>query len=76
MKRPNKSALDRRKNFNVQYDAVTQNDLTPKDNVSYVIGPTEPPLVNSTVPQLLQNSVSRHGLKDALIFPNHRLNLL
>lgn len=39
MKRPNKSALDHRKNFNVQYDAVTQNDLTPKDNVSYVIGP-------------------------------------
>lgn len=73
MKRPNKSALDRRKNFDVQYDSVTQNDLTPKNNVSYVRGPTEPPLVNSTVPQLLQNSVSRHGLKDALIFPNHRL---
>lgn len=74
MKRLNKSALSHKKEFNVQYDTVSHNDLAPKDNISYVRGPAEPPLVHSTVPQLLQNSVSQYGLKDALIFPNHRLN--
>ncbi|MEO1200798.1 MAG: AMP-binding protein [Pseudomonadota bacterium] len=43
---------------------------TPLDNVSHVRGPTEPALVNLTIPQLLRECVTRFGARDAVIIPH------
>ena len=51
-----------------------QGDLIPKDGKSYIKGPTDSPLSNSTIPKLLHDAVSRYGSREALIFPNHRLS--
>ena len=48
-------------------------DLAPKNGMSYVCGPTVPPLTHVTIPQLLRDTVSSFGPREALIFPEHRL---
>ena len=40
----------------------------PHDGMSYVSGPTTPPLAYITIPQLLRNAVSRFGPRDAAVF--------
>ncbi|MAY87311.1 MAG: AMP-binding protein [Pseudooceanicola sp.] len=40
----------------------------PEDGKSYVRGATEPPLVYATVPQMLRDTVSRYGPREALVF--------
>ena len=66
MTTPNKSTVEHKKG--------NYGDLGPKDSISYVKGSRVPPLVYATIPQLLKQSVSQYGLRDALIFPNHRLS--
>ena len=48
-------------------------DLYPKNGLSHVTGSTESTLLNVTIPQLLKESVSKFGGKDALVFSNQRL---
>ncbi|MBM3394844.1 MAG: AMP-binding protein [Betaproteobacteria bacterium] len=45
----------------------------PRDGLSYVRGPSEPPLRFITVPQLLNETVLRHGARDAVYFPDDRV---
>jgi len=45
----------------------------PRDGLSYVRGPSEPPLRFITVPQLLNDAVMRHGARDAVYFPVERV---
>lgn len=74
MTTPNKSSSEYSKNFGADHNEVNHENLAPKDNISYVKGGTAPPLICTTVSQLLKNCVSRYGSRDALIFPNHRLS--
>lgn len=39
----------------------------PRDNRSYVVGPATPPLVFATIPQLLSETVAKHGPRDAVV---------
>ncbi|MCX7567971.1 AMP-binding protein [Sulfitobacter sp. F26169L] len=48
-------------------------NLAPTDGLSHVRGPTSPPLLDVTIPQLLRGTVAKHGSRDALVFPDHRL---
>tara|TARA_R110002110_G_scaffold21165_38_gene84416 strand:+ start:2842 stop:4608 length:1767 start_codon:yes stop_codon:yes gene_type:complete len=70
----NESIADRIQNFGAENNAAKQGDLMPQDGLSYVKGPTSPPLAFATIPQLLRDAVSRYGPRDALIFPDHRLS--
>ncbi len=70
----NESIAGRIQNFGLDQNAPQQSDLAPKDGMSYVRGPTVPPLAYATIPQLLRDAVSRYGPRDALIFPDHRLS--
>ena len=63
MTTPNKSTVEHKKEH--------YGDLRPKGSISYVKGSRVPTLVYATIPQLLKQSVSQYGLRDALIFPNH-----
>ena len=47
---------------------ITTDATAPQDGKSYVQGVTTPPLANITIPQLLQNAVSRFGTREAIIF--------
>ncbi len=67
MTSPKKSVLEH------NYD---HEDLKPKDRNSHVKGSNSPPLVYSTIPHLLKNTVSQHGERDAFIFPDHKLSYL
>ncbi|PTX41228.1 fatty-acyl-CoA synthase [Gemmobacter caeni] len=40
----------------------------PKDGLSHVTGPGEPPLKQATIPQLLREAVASHGDAEALVF--------
>ena len=51
-------------------------DLSPRNDMSYVKGSVTPKLVDSTIPQLLKNSVSQYGSRDAFIFPNNKFSYL
>ncbi len=42
---------------------------------SMVVGPTDSPLLDATIPQLLHAAIARHGDRDALIFPEQGLRL-
>lgn len=50
-------------------------DLKPKNGQSYVVGDTSEPLLFQTIPQMLRETVARHGPRDALVVPfqNRRL---
>ena len=41
----------------------------PRGGMSHVRGVSEPPLLNATVPRLLQDAVARFGGRDAAVFP-------
>ncbi len=43
-------------------------DYRPRDRLSYVSGPSSPPLSRQTVWQLLQRAASEHGGRDAAVF--------
>ncbi len=49
--------------------------LSPQGGVSYVRGPTQPPLAYSTISQLLHQAVDRFGPRDAAIFRGQDLRL-
>ena len=70
----NESIAGRIQNFGLDPNAPAQSDLAPKDGMSYVQGPTVPPLAFATIPQLLRDAVSRYGPRDALVFQDHRLS--
>lgn len=42
--------------------------LAPQGGLSYVRGPVEPPLVYQTIPQMFNETVSRFGPNDAVVF--------
>ena len=44
--------------------------LAPQDGRSYVRGAERPELRHMTIPDLLREAVTRHGPREALIFPN------
>ena len=50
-------------------------NTTPREGLSYVAGDTSDPLYFKTIPQMLRETVSRHGPRDAFVFPaqNRRL---
>ncbi|OED49264.1 AMP-binding protein [Rhodobacteraceae bacterium (ex Bugula neritina AB1)] len=43
--------------------------------MSYVRGPTTPPLAYITIPQLLRNAVSRFGPREAAVFPEQGIRM-
>lgn len=45
-------------------------DLAPRDGRSYVRGADRPALRHMTIPDLLREAVTRHGPRDAVVFPN------
>lgn len=48
--------------------------LAPRDGTSHVHGSRQEDLAHVTIPQLLRDTLSRHGARDALIFPGVRLS--
>ena len=42
--------------------------IAPEGGVSHVIGPSDPPLLNETIPQLLARTVGRHSAHEAAVF--------
>ena len=57
-----------------EYNNKDEMDLSPKNDLSHVKGSVTPKLVDSTIPQLLKNSVSQYGSRDAFIFPNNKFS--
>ena len=57
-----------------KYNNKDEMDLSPKNDLSHVKGSVTPKLVDSTIPQLLKNSVSQYGSRDAFIFPNNKFS--
>ena len=57
-----------------EYNNKDKMDLSPKNDLSHVKGSVTPKLVDSTIPQLLKNSVSQYGSRDAFIFPNNKFS--
>jgi fatty-acyl-CoA synthase len=53
---------------------LLQSDLAPRDGNSYVKGPEVPPLAYTSISKLLRDAAQRYGSREALIFPNNRLN--
>ena len=51
-----------------------EENLAPRDNLSYVKGPDHPPLLRYTIPQLLQDTVSQYGAQSAVVFPEFGVN--
>ena len=47
----------------------------PKDGISYLSGDTSDPLQFKTIPQMLRETVSRHGPRDAAVFPDQNRRL-
>lgn len=56
---------------------MTMSDETTSrtERASTVVGPTDSPLLDATIPELLQDAIARHGDRDALIFPEQGLRL-
>ncbi len=52
---------------------INYENLSPKNDLSHVTGSTDSTLLNTTIPQFLKESVSKYGLREALIFPDQRL---
>ncbi|MFC4667527.1 AMP-binding protein [Seohaeicola nanhaiensis] len=53
------------------WDAVTEAapaNLGPEGGISYMRGPSVPPLAYITIPQLLRETVSRFGPREAMVF--------
>ena len=48
---------------------------TPRNGESRVKGPTDVDLLEETIPELLARAVSRHGQREALVFPEHEVRL-
>ena len=63
----NESLARRISDWEARTDAPTET-IAPKDGLSYVRGPSEPPLAYVTIPQLLSGAVSRFGPRDAAVF--------
>ena len=59
---------------NSEYNNKDKLDLSPKNNASYVKGSSAPKLVDLTISQLLEKSVSQYGSRDAFIFPNNKFS--
>ena len=56
--------------------AEPEPDLTaPRDGRSYVVGGKRPTLRYITIPDMLRETVSRHGPRDAVVLPNERRTL-
>lgn len=45
-------------------------ELKPDGNLSHVVGLTEPPLLTSTIPELLRATTKRFPDRDALVYPS------
>lgn len=49
--------------------------LAPRNGVSHVAGPTSPPLVTKTIPQLLRETVEAHGSREAVVFSEQNIRM-
>ena len=47
----------------------------PQDGTSYLSGDTNQPLHFKTIPQMLRETISRHGPRDAAVFPDQNRRL-
>ena len=56
-------------------DTAGEAMLAPESNRSYVRGATDVPLKYITIPEMMQNAVSRFGPRDAAIFPEQNTTL-
>lgn len=63
----NESLARRISDWDARTDAPDAS-VAPMDGLSYVRGPSEPPLAYVTIPQLLSGAVSRFGPRDAVAF--------
>ncbi|MXY33049.1 MAG: AMP-binding protein, partial [Boseongicola sp. SB0664_bin_43] len=63
----NESLARRISDWDSRTDAPAET-IAPMDGLSYVRGPSEPPLAYVTIPQLLGGAVSRFGPRDAVVF--------
>ncbi|UYV37221.1 AMP-binding protein [Rhodobacteraceae bacterium D3-12] len=63
----NESLADRIAGFGSDRSGA-EADLTPRDGRSYVRGPDVPALRYATIPQVLRDTVSRFGPRDAAVF--------
>ncbi len=60
------------------WDATTEAvpvNLAPEGGMSYVRGPSAPALAYITIPQLLRETVSRFGPREAMVFPEQNARL-
>ena len=45
--------------------------ILPVGGLSHVRGPTDVPLIEATIPEVLAETVARHGPREAVVFPAH-----
>ncbi len=70
----NESLAGRVSNFGAQTSRTSESSA-PHDGLSYVRGPSSPPLAYATIPQMLRETVARFGPRDALIFPEQGVRM-
>ncbi len=70
----NESLASRIVNWN-QATEASSHSVAPSNGQSHVRGPTRPPLVSLTIPQLLARAVSRFGSRDALVFCEQNIRM-
>ncbi len=70
----NESLAGRISSFGAQTSQTTES-LTPQDGLSYLRGASSPALAYATIPQMLRETVSRFGPRDALIFPEQGVRM-
>ncbi len=63
----NESLAGRISNWSADSQPTTET-TAPQDGLSYVCGPSSPSLAYITIPQLLRETVSRFGARDAAVF--------
>ncbi|WP_323781801.1 AMP-binding protein [Thalassovita sp.] len=70
----NESLANRISGWDSSRDSIAET-IAPVDGMSYVRGPSAPPLAYVTIPQLLREAVARFGPRDAAIFCEQGIRL-
>ncbi|MEP1933969.1 MAG: AMP-binding protein [Roseibium sp.] len=70
----NESLADRITGWNSSFETGAETNA-PADGVSYVSGPSVPPLAYITIPRLLREAVSRFGPRDAAVFCEQNIRM-
>ncbi|MEW2915110.1 AMP-binding protein [Leisingera sp. JC11] len=56
-------------------ESVSRASTAPIDGKSHVKGPLKPELANITIPQMLRDTVGRHGERDAIVYAESGIRL-